>query len=138
MAERDRNDNVATQTGIVTSVDTANYRVKVQISLLHIETDWIRVCSSYVGGGWGLVSLPHVGNEVVVTFLNGELDEGIVTGVLFSEGVDTPPESSNLALIHQSGSKVVFSQQGTHIAFLHVLIHKVARMCFVMVRLFTV
>ncbi|WP_425058364.1 phage baseplate assembly protein V [Sporomusa carbonis] len=105
--------NSTAQTGIVTSVNAQSYRVKVHLSLLDIETDWIRVCSFYVGNGWGLVSLPHVGNEVVVTFLNGDLNDGVVTGILYSEGADVPPDGAeHPALFHESGSKIVLGHNG--------------------------
>ena len=107
------NLNSMAQTGIVTSINTQSCLVKVRLSLLDVETDWIRVCSFYVGNGWGLVSLPHVGNEVIVTFLNGDLNDGIVTGILYSEEADVPPDGAeHPALFHESGSKIVLDHNG--------------------------
>lgn len=100
------------QVGIVTAINSSNYRAKVYIPLLDEETDFIRVSSFYVGQGWGLVSLPHIGQEVVVCFLNGDLNDGIITGFSYSEGSDAPPESSELRLQHESGSFLLFNKSG--------------------------
>ncbi len=100
------------QIGIVTSVDSTDYRAKVYIPLLDEETDFIRISSLYVGMGWGLVSLPHIGQEVVVSFMNGDLNDGIITGFNYSEESDKPPHSAELLLLHESGSYLRFGNGG--------------------------
>ena len=109
------NDIGATaHSGIITSIDPKNYKVKVLLSILQIETDWIRVISPYVGQGWGIVALPHVGNEALVIFLNGELNDGVVIGCLYSENVDHPPESAqHPAIVHETGSRIVLNHDGS-------------------------
>ncbi len=101
------------QTGIVTAVNAKAYRVQVRLSLLSFETEWIRVASSYVGSGWGMVAMPHVGDEVLVQFFNDDLNDGVVTHVLYSEGADYPPEAEEqVALFHESGSKFILKNNG--------------------------
>ncbi len=100
------------QVGIVTAIDTENYRVKVWFPLLEKESDFIRVTSQYVGAGWGIVALPHVGQEVLVVFANGELNEGHVIGCSYSEGADAPPTSEEVAMVHESGSQFRFHANG--------------------------
>ncbi|WP_299449177.1 phage baseplate assembly protein V [uncultured Phascolarctobacterium sp.] len=100
------------QVGIVTSVDNKAYRAKVYIPLLDEETDFIRISSLYVGMGWGLVSLPHIGQEVVVSFMNGDLNDGIIVGFNYSEESDSPPNSAELMLLHESGSLLRFCNNG--------------------------
>lgn len=100
------------QVGIVTAVDATNYRAKAYIPLLDEETDFIRISSLYVGMGWGLVSLPHIGQEVVVSFMNGDLNDGIITGFNYSEESDKPPNSAELLLLHESGSYLRFCNGG--------------------------
>jgi Uncharacterized protein conserved in bacteria len=100
------------QNGIVTSVDAETYRVKVYLPLLDIETEYIRIGSMYVGAGWGLRSKLHDGDEVLVVFPNGDLNNGIVTCLLFSEESDPAPEGEELMLIHESGSKFIFDSEG--------------------------
>jgi phage baseplate assembly protein V len=110
---REPRQDAQSQYGVVTSVNEETYRVKVQLTLLGIETDYIRVGSQYVGAGWGLRALPHVGNEVVVEFPNGDWNNGIVTWRLYSEECDpTPQEGDSLTLVHESGSILRFDKAG--------------------------
>ncbi|TWH45890.1 phage baseplate assembly protein V [Sporomusa sp. KB1] len=112
MNRKQPRQDVFPQCGIVTSVNE-NYRVKVFLPLLGIETDFIRVGSQYVGAGWGLWARPHVGNEVLVDFPNGDLNNGIVVCRLYSEECDpAPAEGDNLTLVHESGSVLRFDQAG--------------------------
>jgi len=43
---------------------------------------WLRVASSWAGPGHGAVTLPRVGMEVLVTFLEGDPDQPLITGCL--------------------------------------------------------
>jgi hypothetical protein len=45
---------------------------------------WLRVSMGRAGKGWGDVSLPHVGQEVLVDFLEGDPDRPIVTGRVYN------------------------------------------------------
>jgi type VI secretion system secreted protein VgrG len=51
---------------------------------------WIRVSSSAAGKGHGFVSIPRVGQEVVVQFLDGNPDRPLVTGSVYNED-NMPP-----------------------------------------------
>ncbi|GMB00929.1 phage baseplate assembly protein V [Pelosinus sp. IPA-1] len=110
---REPKQDTLPQCGVVTSVDQTRYRVKVYIPLLDIENDYIRVGSQYVGAGWGLYALPHVGDEVLVIFPNGDLNNGIVACRLYSEECDpAPQEGDSLTLVHESGSILRFDKAG--------------------------
>ena len=50
---------------------------------------WIRVMQAMGGSGWGFTFIPRVGMEVVVTFVNGDPDQPIVTGSVFN-GANPP------------------------------------------------
>jgi type VI secretion system secreted protein VgrG len=41
---------------------------------------WIRVAQMWAGKGWGSVSTPRIGHEVIVDFLEGDPDQPIITG----------------------------------------------------------
>lgn len=41
---------------------------------------WLRVASSWAGENFGAVTIPRIGMEVVVTFLNGDPDQPLITG----------------------------------------------------------
>lgn len=41
---------------------------------------WVRVASPMAGSGYGFISLPRLGQEVVVDFLEGDPDQPLITG----------------------------------------------------------
>jgi type VI secretion system secreted protein VgrG len=43
---------------------------------------WVRVAYPGAGGAWGHQSLPRLGQEVVVDFIEGDIDRPLVTGVI--------------------------------------------------------
>jgi type VI secretion system secreted protein VgrG len=65
-------------------------RVKVQF---HWDRDgkydaasscWIRVAQSWAGRKWGSMFIPRIGMEVVVSFLEGDPDQPIITGCVYN------------------------------------------------------
>ncbi|WP_300652979.1 type VI secretion system tip protein TssI/VgrG [Pseudomonas sp.] len=44
---------------------------------------WLRVSSSWAGDRYGAIAIPRVGMEVLVTFLEGDPDQPLVTGCLY-------------------------------------------------------
>jgi type VI secretion system secreted protein VgrG len=53
------------------------------------DSAWVRVASFWASDRWGGISLPRVGDEVLVDFLGGDPDKPIVVGRVF--GGRTPP-----------------------------------------------
>jgi type VI secretion system secreted protein VgrG len=45
---------------------------------------WIRVSHPWAGKGWGSLSIPRIGQEVVVSFLEGDPDQPLITGRLYN------------------------------------------------------
>jgi type VI secretion system secreted protein VgrG len=54
------------------------------------SSKWMRVSQPAAGGGYGFMSLPRVGQEVIVDFIEGDPDRPIITGSVYN-GVNTPP-----------------------------------------------
>ncbi len=51
---------------------------------------WIRVATPWAGKGYGSISIPRIGNEVVVAFEEGDPDRPLVLGSVYN-AVQTPP-----------------------------------------------
>jgi type VI secretion system secreted protein VgrG len=51
---------------------------------------WIRVSHPWAGKGWGAVSIPRIGQEVIVDFLEGDPDQPIIVGRVYNAG-QMPP-----------------------------------------------
>jgi type VI secretion system secreted protein VgrG len=51
---------------------------------------WIRVSQPWAGKGWGAVSTPRIGQEVIVDFLEGDPDQPIITGRVYNAESQPP------------------------------------------------
>ena len=51
---------------------------------------WLRVAQGWAGGQYGFMALPRIGNEVIVSFLDGDPDQPIITGRTY-HATNTPP-----------------------------------------------
>src|SRR5205814_4951811 len=45
---------------------------------------WIRVSHPWAGKSWGAISIPRMGQEVIVDFLEGDPDQPIITGRVYN------------------------------------------------------
>ena len=50
---------------------------------------WMRVSQTWAGKGWGAMTVPRIGMEVIVSFLEGDPDRPLVTGCVYNS--DTMP-----------------------------------------------
>jgi type VI secretion system secreted protein VgrG len=50
----------------------------------------VRVSQDWAGKGWGMINVPRVGQEVIVSFLEGDPDRPIITGRVYND-VQTVP-----------------------------------------------
>jgi len=53
---------------------------------------WVRVTQGWTGQNYGMMSVPRIGEEVVVQFFNGDLDRPVITGRIGNASM-MPPES---------------------------------------------
>ena len=92
-------------------------RVKVQF---HWDRDgkqndesscWVRVATPIAGNRWGWVSIPRIGQEVVVSFLEGNPDRPLITGSVYNANQMPPYELPKNQT--QSGIKTRSSKEGT-------------------------
>ncbi|MFB9127952.1 type VI secretion system tip protein VgrG [Paraburkholderia dipogonis] len=74
----------------------ANGRVKLKFpwdgSAANDENSscWVRVSQASAGQGWGHLFLPRIGQEVVVSYVDGDPDRPLVTGSVYN-GQNAPP-----------------------------------------------
>ncbi|PLV61752.1 type VI secretion system Vgr family protein [Erwinia sp. B116] len=62
---------------------------------------WIRVVQAWAGKGWGVLAMPRVGQEVLITYLDGSPDRPVVTGIVYNG--DNPPPYRLPEQINYSG-----------------------------------
>ncbi|GAB1452081.1 hypothetical protein MASR2M47_21370 [Draconibacterium sp.] len=84
--------------GIVTQLeqDPDNlYRILVNIPAWKNaqESVWARISTMYAGDGYGMVVLPEIGDEVIVSFFGNDFDSPIVLGSAFNPA--TPPHTNH-------------------------------------------
>lgn len=51
---------------------------------------WVRVAQGWAGKGWGAMTVPRIGMEVVVSFLEGDPDRPLVTGCVYNADAMPP------------------------------------------------
>jgi type VI secretion system secreted protein VgrG len=72
---------------------------------------WIRVAHPWAGKQWGAVSIPRIGQEVVVSYLEGDPDRPLITGMVYNAESMPPytlPDNKT-----QTGLKTRSSKNGT-------------------------
>jgi type VI secretion system secreted protein VgrG len=69
---------------------------------------WIRVNQNWAGGRYGMMTLPRIGQEVVVDFLEGDPDRPLVTGQVYNGDLKHPytlPDDKTKSTIKTNTSK---------------------------------
>ena len=51
---------------------------------------WVRVMQPWASSGFGAITLPRIGDEVVITFLDGDPDRPLITGSLYNQQQQPP------------------------------------------------
>lgn len=98
-------------------------RVKVQFYWdrlgVNDETSscWMRVSQNRAGKNWGESYVPHVGHEVIVSFLEGDPDRPIVTGRVYNADnmppVGLPGGKTQLAMRDQGNNEMIWEGAGS-------------------------
>jgi type VI secretion system secreted protein VgrG len=69
---------------------------------------WVRVAQGWAGKVWGAIFIPRIGQEVVVSFLDGNPDRPLVTGCVFNAQQTVPytlPDDQTKSTIKTNSSK---------------------------------
>ena len=89
-------------------------RVKVQFHWDQVgvkdenSSCWIRVAQGWAGKSWGMMFLPRIGHEVIVSFLEGDPDRPIITGCVYNAQNTVPytlPDDQTKSTIKSRSSK---------------------------------
>lgn len=72
---------------------------------------WIRVSQAWAGKNWGTMQIPRIGQEVIVSFLEGDPDRPIITGRVYNAEQAVPYDLPGNAT--QSGMKSRSSKGGS-------------------------
>ena len=112
-----------TQTALVVGgereeIDTDKYgRVKVQFHWDRAgksdrdSSCWVRVSQVWAGKNWGMQFVPRIGQEVVVSFLDGDPDHPLIIGSVYNADQLPPYELPSQQT--QSGIKTRSTKEGT-------------------------
>ena len=88
-------------------------RVKVEFHWDRAERNseqsscWLRVASNWAGQGFGSVTVPRIGMEVVVTYLEGNPDHPLITGCVANKVTSVPyplPENKTKTVLRSHSS----------------------------------
>ncbi|CDG85975.1 type VI secretion system Vgr family protein [Janthinobacterium agaricidamnosum] len=89
-------------------------RIKVQFHWDRVghedETSscWVRVAQGWAGKRWGSMFIPRIGQEVIVSFLEGDPDQPLVTGSVYNADTMPPyalPEHATRSTMRSNASK---------------------------------
>jgi type VI secretion system secreted protein VgrG len=61
----------------------------------HTSGTWVRVAEALAGPNWGTSFLPRIGGEVLVDFIEGDMDRPVIVAQLYT-GVDLPPYTAGV------------------------------------------
>ena len=69
---------------------------------------WVRVSTQWAGKQWGIISIPRIGHEVVVDFLEGDPDQPIIVGSVYNADQMPPwglPDNKTVSGIRTRSTK---------------------------------
>jgi phage baseplate assembly protein V len=113
-ALRALSDKVSTLTGIVTNYDPNKYAVKVTLQPDGVKTGYIPLAAYWVGNGWGLFMPPNIGDQISVTFEDGNLNAGFAESRFYNAAnVPVSVPSGEFLLQHKTGSLLHFKNNGS-------------------------
>ena len=121
---------VGVQTAVVSGSDTAEDISVDKYGRIQVTFHWnkpdkenfhiscpVRVASSWAGKSWGAVNIPRVGQEVVVSFLEGDPDRPLVIGSVYNADnmppyalPDNKTQSGIKSRSHQGGGAEDFNE----------------------------
>lgn len=81
---------------------------------------WIRVSQAWAGKGWGTLAMPRVGQEVILNYVDGDIDRPLVVGVVYNGDNPPPyqlPEHTNYSGMVSRSQDFGLSRNANHLTF---------------------
>ena len=81
---------------------------------------WVRVSQAWAGSAWGAIHIPRIGQEVIVSFLEGDPDQPIITGSVYNADQNPPyplPDSQTQSGIKTQSTKGANNQNFNELRF---------------------
>ncbi len=100
--------------GVVASVDPATCTARVIVQPEGVLSGWLPILSSWIGAGWGMTCPPSPGDQVLLNWQEGDAEQGIILGCLWSTVASTPQTPvGELWLTHKTGSFLKLQNDGS-------------------------
>lgn len=99
----------------VTSVNPHNVTVQASIQPDGVLSGWMPMATAAIGNGWGILCLPNVGDQVICVPHDGDADNLVVIGAVYSDPQQPPSgaKSGEFWLVHQQGAFIKLLADGT-------------------------
>lgn len=100
--------------GVIASVNYQSAMGRVIIQPDGVLSGWLPILSQWTGSGWGLVCLPSPGDQVLVLPQEGDIEQGVIAGGVFSTR-QAPPQAAEgeFLIVHRSGSFLKLRNDGS-------------------------
>ena len=84
---------------------------------------WVRVSQVWAGAGWGSMHLPHIGHEVIMSFIEGDPDQPIITGRVYNDTnkpADSLPGEQHKSVIRSFGDNDIVIEDKEGDKYIHI------------------
>jgi type VI secretion system secreted protein VgrG len=98
-------DGSAANAGTVHTDHLGRIRIRYHWQTSETNTCWVRVTQLSAGPGYGAQFIPRIGQEVVVSFFDNDIDRPLVTGVLYNGRGQDDPHAYAQAADHASAAQ---------------------------------
>ncbi|MDZ5448964.1 phage baseplate assembly protein V [Labrys sp. ZIDIC5] len=113
---REIDRHLARRSGIkaatITSYDPKRHAIKATIQPDGFETGWFPHSVAHVGNGFGIVAGPTPGDQIMVGFIDGDLESPVNLGRVHSDKERPPVAESGEVVIQSKGVTIKIDKDG--------------------------
>ena len=112
-AQRAAAENETSRLATVFDYNPNTYQARVTILPEGLVTGWLPIASPWVGNAWGLFCPPSIGDQVSLSFFEGNIETGYVESRFWNTvALPVAVPSGEFWLLHKSGSLLKFTNDG--------------------------